>query len=222
MPINVWTWSRADRASARRLAHCTFIYFWRWPACTLSLLLEAMPPLPRVRHWTPCPWGAALRQSSKDTPATPPLRSLPAGEFKRFCGCVRLSCTQNLTRRSCWRIVVFHKNIKRLWAKATADTWQLKHLKWSATRNIATTLTAWLYYCLWQQSESRWWRQRVICIWVHSASICILICICQHTISAAHQHIQIKISSFSPSVLRQPGVSKHIRNIKAGLGPFSK
>ena len=32
----------------------------------------------RVPHWTPSPWGAALRPSSKDTPANPPLHSLPA------------------------------------------------------------------------------------------------------------------------------------------------
>ena len=44
------------------------------------LLVEVVA---RVHHWTPGHWGEALRPSSKDTQATPPLRSLPAGESKR-------------------------------------------------------------------------------------------------------------------------------------------
>ena len=32
----------------------------------------------------PDPWGVTLRPSSKDMPATPPLRSLPAGESKHI------------------------------------------------------------------------------------------------------------------------------------------
>ena len=55
---------------------------------TLPPLARHLPPLlveavARVHHWTPGPWGAALRPSSKDTPTTPPLFSLPAGESKR-------------------------------------------------------------------------------------------------------------------------------------------